>query len=1070
MFLKELELINFMCYDYLKLPLHGSIITIHGRNGSGKSALLSAINLIFGGLSRERQDLLRNFIRHGREVAIIRARISNVIPLPGRGLVVLDSDEPLDSDIIIERVITHENSYYKLNGKRITRERLIEFLLKVNISPKNTFYFIPQEKITKLVDLKPEERLDSLLISLGLYDLKDSIDKLRLKLKEHLEKKKELEGKISDLREKIESYKRTLKSAQESLRVLKNFYVLKVSQLYKRLDMIAEEEKRLAQLRADAEAKMRDNETFIKNVPRMFEKLDLEAESLRKRREEVNRKISEYEEEERKINEKIKTITSKLSSLSARRDELMKSFREVLDRWGVRSIEDLKSLLEDKRARLEDLERAIDRFEEGRQIRELEIAIQRKKKELSDLESIEKDYLTKLEEILKEIDPSGEVLRLYNFIQKPSLINECFGPIMLEIDFRIPQDRLPEYSKALERILRENVMRSFVVISLRALRSILQFIKDRGILNIPSVYFFSRAHAAIHTEESLAFSLDRSIDYIAETYENFKRELMRMLERNPEYKNAFLVLVPDIISAPRPVLAIIRFFLGKVALVGRLEAGLELLGRLDLDGIITIEGDFVKKLKFGDYAIFQVLPPLKGEENLIVSKIIQFNIKDARKRRQKFLELAEQIKEEISTLRRELENLRENVPKNLRNMLEERARLMESIIELEGDIRLLDKIQKERESLPDHIQDLEKQLEELDENLRRVVNEKQKLEKELQDIDFGVAEIEQGKESLLKEKARLELENEDLKNKLAETEARLTVLEEKKNSIISEVEKIKKEIKAFLAIVRASFYSDSKKDLEEILKEEIIDPATRLISNFDLNQIEELLSKYSEQDVSSLRYDILSREEKIRLLEESLEKLENYRKELQCVESEIESARKLAEKSLYELLRELREKVSKLSENYRYVLSKIGATGEIKIEGETLENLKLLITIDLHRQQPLDIGRGAFSSGEKTLAIFAFLMALFLTAPAPILLLDEFDVYLDEITVRKVSQLLREVINDMKSVQVIMTTTRRLVLIEIADEIVQLMYDEEKKASYAHKINKKLLENVVKSKSGIGII
>lgn len=1069
MFLKELELINFMCYDHLKITLDEHITVIYGQNGSGKSALLSAINLIFGGLARERQDLLRNFIKHGREYAIIRARISNAIPLPGRGLVVLDNGAPLNSDIVIERIITHEDSSYKLNGKKTTREKLTELLLKVNISSKNTFYFIPQEKITKLVDLKPEERLDSLLTSLGLYDLKDSIEKLRLKLREHIEKKKELESKVGELKEKIEGYKKTLKSTEESLKTLKNFYRLKVSQLFKKLNMTEEDEKKLKQAMDEIGARIRDNTAFIENVPKNLEKLDLEAENLRNRRVEITKRISELEEEERRLNDEIKALTNKLSSLSTRRDEMMKSFWDILNKWRAASIEDIKSLLEDKKMRLEDLEKAIDQLEEGRQIKELEKMIQRKRKELQEVESLEREYAVKLEEMLKEIDPSGEVLRLYNFIQRSNLTNECFGPIILELDFLVPQDKLIDYSKALERILREDIMKSFVTTSLRSLKNILEFIKDRKILSPPNIFFFGHAHSVIYTDESFVFFLRRSIEWINEAYDRFKKEITRKLESIPEYRSSFLTLVPDILSAPRPVLALIRYFLGKVALVGRLETGLELLRELDLDGILTVEGDFVRKLRCGDYAIFQVLPPIKDRYSPVVDKVIQLSIKNIRDKKQELLEAIQRIKDEINTLEKELENLKINAPKRLKNMLEERIRLMENIEELENDTKFLEKIRKERESLPDQIQKIEKQLEEVDENLRRVVDEKHELEKELQNIDFEAVEIEHKKEFLIKEKSRLELENDDLKHKLTEIEVRLGLLRERKNSIISEIERLKKEMKALLSIVWASFYSDVGKNLEEILRDEIIDPAISLIESLDIHQIEELLSRYSEQDISRLRFDILSREEKVRLLEESLKQLEIYQKELQRIESEIESARKLAEESLRKLVDELHEKVDLLNKNYRYILSKIGASGDIKIEGRALDNLSLSITIDLHRRQPVEISQGAFSSGEKTLAIFAFLMALFLTAPAPILMLDEFDVYLDEATAKKVSRLLREAIKDMKSIQAIITTTHRLSLIEIADKILRLMYDDKRKTSCVHEIDKRFLEGIVKGRYNVSV-
>lgn len=1071
MFLREIELINFMCHEYLKFSPQ-KITLLFGQNGSGKSAILEAINLAFGGLGRERQDLLRNFIKHGKELAIIRLYISNAVALPGRGIVLLDPSLPYDADIIVERVITQDASYFKLNGRRTTRERVLQILSKVNISPRNTFYFIPQEKITKLVDLKPKERLDTLLASLGLYDLKEAIEKLRADLKKHLERKKELEEKINNLEHKIEEYKQLLRSTEMSLKTLRNYYVYRLALLFRKLKELEEEEKHVKTEKEQAEATLHSYIEFVAKVPDQIARIDNEIENLQRRKVSIKDELLNIEKEESSINDKIKILTRKLSSLSAKRNEVMEAIHRILDKWGVKSIEDLQSLLDDKKARLRDLESALERFGETQQMRKIEAHIQQKERELREIEIIRKDYINKIEEVIEEIDPSGTLSRIYRFVQREGLSDEVFGPAILEISFPIPEDKFWGYSRVFERILREKISEYFVALSWRALTRILEFIKKVGIANPPPIFFFGSRLSIISAAEQYAFFMRKSIEEIDREYEEYKKEVLRRLNDLPEYrKKAFLALIPDILAAPKPILAMIKIVFGRIALVSSFEHGLELLSHLDLDGVITLEGEFIERIPCGErYAVYRVMPAIKDEAKLIIQKVRQLNIKNFRQRNRELLEAIEMIKREINEQRKLLEDLRKSLPRRLRNMFEEHMRLKESIAKLEEDISFLEKARSERMKLPNQIRELEIQLEKLDEKLRALSIRKQRLEEELRNVDVKIIELEQKKEALIRERGKRKVEIDELKEKLTEIRIRIEAIESKKNNLLRDIENLKKEIRALLMAIWASIYGQTDLNIDELLIKEIIEPATVIINRFDAHQLEEILSRYSEKDIESLRYDLITREEKIRLLEETLKQLEKYQRELQSVELEIESSRKLAAKSLKKLITKLNRKVNELNKNYQYVLSKIGAKGEIKLEGKEIDNLRLLITIDLHRPKPVEISAGAFSSGEKTLAIFAFLMALFLTSPTPIILLDEFDVYLDESMVRKAVEILRKVLADMRFIQCILTTTHRWALIKIADKIIHLVYDNTKKLSYSSEIDKQVLENIVRRGSSARIL
>ncbi|KAI1608713.1 myosin ATPase [Exophiala viscosa] len=77
--LEEVELENFMCHDKYAFKLGPLINFICGKNGSGKSAILTAIVLCLGGKASatNRGARLQNFIKEGRDHARIICKIKN---------------------------------------------------------------------------------------------------------------------------------------------------------------------------------------------------------------------------------------------------------------------------------------------------------------------------------------------------------------------------------------------------------------------------------------------------------------------------------------------------------------------------------------------------------------------------------------------------------------------------------------------------------------------------------------------------------------------------------------------------------------------------------------------------------------------------------------------------------------------------------------------------------------------------------------------------------------------------------------------------------------------------------
>ncbi|OJJ43339.1 hypothetical protein ASPZODRAFT_136183 [Penicilliopsis zonata CBS 506.65] len=111
--LERVECYNFMCHDHFYVELGPLINFIVGKNGSGKSAILTGITLCLGGKasSTNRGQSLKSFIKEGKENATIIVRIKN----QGDGAYMPDD---YGNSIIVERHFARNGtSGFKIKGE-----------------------------------------------------------------------------------------------------------------------------------------------------------------------------------------------------------------------------------------------------------------------------------------------------------------------------------------------------------------------------------------------------------------------------------------------------------------------------------------------------------------------------------------------------------------------------------------------------------------------------------------------------------------------------------------------------------------------------------------------------------------------------------------------------------------------------------------------------------------------------------------------------------------------------------------------------------------------------------------
>ncbi|RAL44340.1 hypothetical protein DM860_017446 [Cuscuta australis] len=135
-----------MCHNNLEIDFGDSINFITGQNGSGKSAILTALCLAFGSRARgtQRANTMKDFIKTGCSYALIHVEIKN----HGE-----DSFKPetYGRAIIVERRISESASSIILKnhqGKKVAsrREDLFELVEHFNIDVENPCVIMSQDK------------------------------------------------------------------------------------------------------------------------------------------------------------------------------------------------------------------------------------------------------------------------------------------------------------------------------------------------------------------------------------------------------------------------------------------------------------------------------------------------------------------------------------------------------------------------------------------------------------------------------------------------------------------------------------------------------------------------------------------------------------------------------------------------------------------------------------------------------------------------------------------------------------------------------------------------------------
>ncbi|GAM83237.1 hypothetical protein ANO11243_012230 [Dothideomycetidae sp. 11243] len=213
--IEEIFCQNFMCHEKLRIPLGPLINFIIGHNGSGKSAVLTALTLCLGvkATATNRGASLKKFIKEGSESALLRVKIKN------QGELAYQHDMYGDS-IFVERTFNRSGtSAFKLQSancrtistKRVDLEDMLDYL---GLQLDNPLNVLSQDDARQfLSNSTPRDKYKFFLKGTQL----EQLDRDYRLMHEYID---QIEANTEQRTEDMEILKRRLQAAEEKKKLM----------------------------------------------------------------------------------------------------------------------------------------------------------------------------------------------------------------------------------------------------------------------------------------------------------------------------------------------------------------------------------------------------------------------------------------------------------------------------------------------------------------------------------------------------------------------------------------------------------------------------------------------------------------------------------------------------------------------------------------------------------------------------------------------------------------------------------------------------------------------------------
>ncbi|KAJ6525222.1 hypothetical protein DFH09DRAFT_173736 [Mycena vulgaris] len=441
--IEGIEMHQFMCHKYLTFSFGPQINFIIGHNGSGKSAVLSAITVALGGKANStgRGTGLKSFIREGQAAAEVTISIKN------QGDEAFKPKEYGKSIVITRRFTKEGNSSWKIkskDGKVIStkKDELAAICDHMNIQVDNPMNVLTQDAARQFLSASaPTDKYKFFLRGTQLSQLSEEYDTCFSNITATTKVLSQKKEAIPDLRTAFREASTRFEEASKAREQKK-----KVDELKKELAWAHVNAKK-----KEMESKTEDAAKMARRLP----KIRTSIEDAQKALEAANDELVAVEQEHDAIGDKT-ALHEKKTAVS---DEIRKNKVDIVDLNNA--LKEINVQLKATNKSIEEYQAAIDK-ENERLLKDS----QSKRAETQQRLSSARDAVAKAEEALKAIQERKSTIEedLRRFKEAGNVAEARKNELRAEVSTcqqavqncqRAEQDRYAAYGKDIQRVVEQ---------------------------------------------------------------------------------------------------------------------------------------------------------------------------------------------------------------------------------------------------------------------------------------------------------------------------------------------------------------------------------------------------------------------------------------------------------------------------------------------------------------------------------------------------------------------------------------------------------------------------------------
>ncbi len=369
-YIKKISMSGFKSFGdrTVTIRLSSGFTCIVGPNGAGKSNIIDALCFALGRLSKKtmRAKSLEDLIFAGSRGKNPSQRASVTL--------YFDNSENLfpggsTNDFEITRVVKRGGGGgYKMNGKKSTRQQILNALAAANIDPDGSNQFVLQGKIVELTHMNTENRRRFIeeLIGLQKYDeMKDATLKELEKAERDLGQFEAIFKEVSAQLKKVEKEKNDAlawKELDEQINFLNSQLIaLNISKLREEEDELEKKIENSLKITEELQEKINRQEDILKQESLVMDNIQKTITDKEKEREQITEKITQVKTQisssQTTLNlakKSIDKLTKEIETLKSQQMELEEgqSFDSLIENV-INEISEFENLIEETKNEIE---------------------------------------------------------------------------------------------------------------------------------------------------------------------------------------------------------------------------------------------------------------------------------------------------------------------------------------------------------------------------------------------------------------------------------------------------------------------------------------------------------------------------------------------------------------------------------------------------------------------------------------------------------------------------------------------------------------------------------------------